>query len=114
MWAPLHLPCDTEQKADDLFFVFVAVLFVVVVFVVIVAIVLAVVVFVLAVFVLTVFIIVDFIAFIVFVVVLHFSFHVILRIRSRMRIICFGPHIFDISLRLVVSNSLKKRGFSVL
>ena len=113
MWAPLHLPCDTEQKADDLFFVFVAVLFVVVVFVVIVAIVLAVVVFVLAVFVLTVFIIVDFIAFIV-VVVLHFSFHVILRIRSRMRIICFGPHIFDISLRLVVSNSLKKRGFSVL
>ena len=108
MWAPLHLPCDTEQKADDLFFVFVAVLFVV-----IVAIVLAVVVFVLAVFVLTVFIIVDFIAFIV-VVVLHFSFHVILRIRSRMRIICFGPHIFDISLRLVVSNSLKKRGFSVL
>ena len=109
MWAPLHLPCDTKQKADDLFFVFVAVLFVVVVFVVIVAIVLAVVVFVL-----TVFIIVDFIAFIVFVVVLHFSFHVILRIRSRMRIICFGPHIFDISLRLVVSNSLKKRGFSVL
>ena len=113
MWAPLHLPCDTKQKADDLFFVFVAVLFVVVVFVVIVAIVFVVVVFVLAVFVLTVFIIVDFIAFIV-VVVLHFSFHVILRIRSRMRIICFGPHIFDISLRLVVSNSLKKRGFSVL